>query len=216
MVDALAWLNSMIDAWGLRELTKYMLLRTATTLVSGTASYTIGVGGTINIARPTEIRQAGLILDTGAATPVEMPIDVLFDDAYARWPEKTYQSSYAQAIWYDHNWAAGLGRIYPLPIPNVGTTQLVIYTPVAIAQFADRTTVYTFPPGVENALEYNIAARIAGPFGREIPDFVATEAKASLALLQRGNLRLSELVVDKVRSVDQGGMTGSRFMGGTF
>lgn len=216
MVDALAWLNSMIDAWGLRELTKYMLLRTATTLVSGTASYTIGVGGTINIARPTEIRQAGLILDTGAATPVEMPIDVLFDDAYARWPEKTYQSSYAQAIWYDHNWAAGLGRIYPLPIPNVGTTQLVIYTPVAIAQFADRTTTYTFPPGYEEALEYNLAVRLATPFGREIPDFVAHMARVSLAVLKRGNLRLSQVHVDTWRDTQQGSMTASRFTGGTF
>ena len=206
----------MIDAWGLHNLTKYMLLRTATTLVSGTASYTVGTGGTINIARPTEIRNAGLILDTGATYPVEAPIDVLTDDEYAAWPEKTFQSTYAQGVYYDHNWSAGLGRLYPLPIPNVGITQLVIYTPVAIAEFADRTTDYTFPPGYEEALEYNLAVRLATPFGRDIPDFVAMMARSSLAVVKRGNLRLSQVQVDTWRDTSQGSMTASRFTGGTF
>lgn len=215
MVDALAWLNSMIDAWGLHNLTKYMLLRTATTLVSGTASYTVGSGGTINIVRPTEIRHAGLILDTGAATPVEAPITVLDDDAYAAWPQKTYQTTYTRAVYYDHNWAAGLGKLYPLPIPSVGTTQLVIYTPVSIAEFADRTTDYTFPNGYEEALEYNLALRIATPFGRTVPDVVALTARSSLAILKRANLRLSTVQVDTWRDT-RGSMRKSTFTGGTF
>lgn len=216
MVDALAWCNSMIDAWGLHELTKYMRLRTATTLVSGTASYSIGSGGTINIVRPTEIKNAGLILDTSATYPVEEPIAVLTEDEYAAWPEKTFQSTYARAVYYNHNWSAGLGLLYPLPIPNVGTTQLVIYTPVAIAEFADRTTDYTFPPGYEEALEYNLAVRLATPFGRDIPEFVATMARSSLAVVKRANLRASEVIVDTWRTTQQGNLTASRFTGGTF
>ena len=215
MVDALAWCNSMIDAWGLHSLTTYMRLRTVTTLVSGTASYTVGTGGTINIVRPTELRNAGLILDTGATYPVEAPIAVLTPDEYARWPQKTFQTTYARGVYYDHNWSAGLGRLYPLPIPNIGTTQLVIYTPVAIAEFADRTTDYTFPPGYEEALEYNLAVRLATPFGRDIPDFVAQMASSSLAIVKRANLRLAEVEVDTWRSTQQGSMTASRFTGGT-
>lgn len=208
----------MINAWGLHELTKYMLLRTTQTLTSGTASYTIGTGGTINIVRPTDIRNAGLILDTGATTPVEEPIAVFTDDEYAEWTQKTLQTTYPQGVWYDHNWSAGLGRVYPLPIPNVGTTQLVIYTPVAIATFADRTTDYTFPFGYEEALEYNLAVRLATPMGRNIPKFVLMQARASFALLEASNRRLSTVTVDSVRPM--GGatstMTGARFNGGTF
>lgn len=217
--DALNWLNSMIDSWGLHELTKYMLLRTAHDLTSGTASYTIGSGGTINIVRPTEIRNAGLTLDDTATVPIEVPIAVLDDDAYARWPDKTQTTTYPRAVWYDHNWSAGLGRVYPLPIPDNSLGELVLYTPVAIAEFADlSTTDYTFPPGYENAIEYNLAVRIATPFGRSIPDYVAKEAIASLALLKRSNLRLSRVEVDPTipRSTSGGTMSRSKFEGGTF
>lgn len=195
--DALTWLNSMIDAWGLHTLTKYFLRRVTHALVSGTASYSIGSGGTINIVRPTEIRNAGLILDTAAATVVEAPIAVLTDDEYARWPTKTLQTTYVRGIWYDKNWSAGRGLIYVLPIPNVSTTQLVLYAPDAIAEFADlATTDYTFPPGYEHAIEYNLAVRLAGPFGRSVPDFVLSEARASLVVLKRANLRLAEVSID--------------------
>lgn len=214
-VDALDWLNSMIDAWGLDNLTKYFLRRTTQTLTSGTASYSIGTGGTINIIRPTEIRNAGLILDTGATTPVEAPIRVLTDDEYAYWPQKTFQSTYTRGIWYDHNWSAGLGLVYVLPIPNVGTTQVVLYTPVAVAEFADLTTDYTFPPGYEDAIEYNLALRLATPFGRSIPPFVASQAVASLALLRRANLRLATVQVDPtIPRMGRRTITRAQFDGG--
>lgn len=197
--DALAWLNSMIDAWAVDGLTMYRLLRTTQNLTASTASYTIGTGGTINIARPVEIYNAGLVLDrTVAATQrVEAPIRVLTNDEYARWPLKSFETTYPRGIWYDHDWSAGLGLIYVLPIPDQGNSQLAIYTPVAIAEFADlATTDYTFPPGYEECLEYNLALRLATPFGRDIPDFVQRLANASLALVKRHNIRLAEVSID--------------------
>lgn len=212
--DALAWLNSMIDAWGLDNLTKYMLLRTAHDLTASTASYTIGTGGTINIVRPTEIRYAGLVLDDTQSVPIEVSIDVLTDDQYAAWPDKTQTTTYPRGVWYDHNWSAGLGRVYPLPIPDNSLGELVLYTPVAIAEFADlSTTDYTFPPGYEDAIEYNLALRLAGPFGRSIPEFVAVHARASLALLKRANLRLAHVDIDPT-FYGRGTLTRSAFDGG--
>lgn len=215
--DALDWLNSMIDAWALKELTKYFLRRTTQTLTSGTASYTIGTDGTINIIRPTELRFAGLILDTGATTLVERPIDVMTDERYAAWPQKTLQTTYVTGIWYDRNWSAGLGTIYVLPIPDVGTTRLVLYTPVAIAEFADLSTDYTFPPAYEEAIEYNLAKRLAIPFGRALPPSVDEIAKGSLALIERSNVQLREVTVDPTMPRARGGtMPQSVFDGGTF
>lgn len=215
--DALAWLNSMIDAWGTTGLTKYFLRRTVTTLTTGTASYTIGTGGTIDIVRPVEIRNAGLILDRTASTPVEDRIDVLTDDEYARWPQKTGQTTYPRGVWYDRNWAAGLGRVYPLPIPDNGNTQLVLYTLDAVGEFADLTTDYTFPPGYEEALEYNLGVRLATPFGRVAPEFVAQHARGSLATLKRANVRLARVDVDPTIPVGQRRtLTQSEFDGGLF
>lgn len=215
--DALAWLNSLIDAWGLTSLTKHFLRRTATTLTASTASYTIGTGGTINIVRPVEIRNAGLILDRTAATPVEVRIAVLTDDEYARWPQKTLETTYPLGVWYDRNWSAGLGRVYPLPIPDNGNTQLILYTLDAIAEFADLTTDYTFPPGYEEAFEYNLAVRLATPFGREVPEFVAMQARASLAAVKRANQRLAVVDVDPTIPVGQRRtLQQSQFDGGQF
>jgi hypothetical protein len=208
-------LNRWIDGLGTQRHTIYFLQRTAHTLVSGTASYTIGINGTINIARPLWIDHANLILDTGAATPRESPIRVLQDDEYANWPQKTFQSSYAGAIWYDHNWSSGLGRIYPLPIPNVGTTQLVIYTPTALTEFADQSTIYTFPPGYRRAIVYNLAMELSAHYpGATPPQTLPMLAETSLANIKKGNVRPSSVVIDPALTRRAGTLSRMRFLSG--
>lgn len=217
--DALTWLNRMIGSWGAQRLTMYFLTRTVQTLTSGTASYTIGTGGTINIVRPLTIERAGLITNTGDATPTEIPLKVFTDQEYARWSQKTLQSSYPEGIWYDHNFASSLGRIYPLPIPNVSTTQAVLYTPTALTVFADLTTDYVWPLGYEEAIETNLALRLAIPMGRPVPDLLEERARSSLALIKRSNIgtRLREMSIDPtLLGAGRGTMSQSTFDGGTF
>lgn len=217
--DALTWLNRMIGSWGAQRLTMYFLTRTPQTLTSGTASYTIGTGGTINIVRPLTIERATLITNLNDTDPTEIPIAVLTDQEYAYWPQKTLQSSYPSAIWYDHNFASSLGRIYPLPIPNVSTTRVVLYTPTALTVFADLTTDYVWPLGYEEAIETNLALRLAIPMGREVPDGLRELARSSLALIKRSNIgtRLREMSIDPtLLGTARGTMAQSTFDGGTF
>lgn len=194
----------MIDAWGVERLTMYFLARTLQTLTSGTASYTIGTNGTINIVRPLTIEKAGLIIDTSASPTTEMPIRVFRDEEYTRIVQKSLASSYAQGIWYDHNWSAGLGRIYPWPVPNIGTTQLVIYTPTAIAEFADLSTNYTFPAGYGRALHWNLCIECAPEFAAELTQEIVDNARTSKAWLKRGNTRPRTLKVDAALVKDGG------------
>jgi len=210
-------LNRWVDGLGTQRRTIYFLARTTLTLVSGTASYTIGTGGTINIVRPLWIDHAGLILDTGATTPVETSIRVFSDDEYEAWPQKTFQSTYAQGIWYDHNWSAGLGRVYPLPIPNVGTTQLVLYTPTALTEFADQSTVYTFPPGYRRAIVYNLAMELSAHYpGATPPQNLSKLAADSLSDIKRGNFRPSHVVIDGALTRRVGTLSRMRFESGEF
>lgn len=208
-------LNRWIDSLGTQRQSMYFLTRTTQTLASGTASYTMGTGGTIAIVRPVWIDHAGLILDTGATTPVEAPIRVLTDDEYEGWSQKTLQSSLPSAVWYNHEWSAGLGRVYPLPIPNVGTTQLVLYTPTAIIQFADQSTVYTFPPGYQRAIVFNLALELTSYYpAATIPPTLAQQAITSLADLKRANVRLSHVVTDPAVSRRAGTLSRMRFLSG--
>lgn len=206
--DALIVLNLLADALGIERLLLYALTRTTTTLASGTASYTIGSGGSIDVARPTWIESAGLVLDTAATTPSEIPLPILTDDEYARVPQKTLQSSQPSAIWYDHGFDVdGYGLIYPLPIPDVATTQLVLYTPSgAVSQFADLTTAYTYPKGYGRALRKVLALELAPMYPMVTPSpFLVRQAADAKAAIKMSNVRPDERACDPGLLSQRGG-----------
>lgn len=195
--DALSTLNLWIDSLGTERLTMFKLTRTTKTLAASTASYTVGTGGSINITRPLWIEAAGLVLDTTASTPTEIPISVFTDQEYAGIPQKTLTATQPSGIYYDHGWTSGLGIIYPLPIPTVGTTQLVLYTPTPVSEFADLSaTDYTFPAGYRRALTKGLAIELAPQFGASISDLLVQQAAESMADVKRSNFRLEELSID--------------------
>lgn len=190
--EALLLLNELVETLGLDRGMLFTVLRTAKTLASGTASYTIGSGGSINIARPIWIDDAMLVYDTTASTPTEIPIDVLNDEEYAGWPQKTLQAPLSQAIYYDHGWSAGLGLIYPLPIPNVNTTQLVLYTPQdAVTSFADvNTTSYSLAKGVRRLLRKQLALELAPGYpAATVTPLLLKQAAESKAQFKSANVR---------------------------
>lgn len=195
--DALNRLNDMIDAWGAERITIYVLLRTLQTLASGTASYTIGTGGTIAIVRPATIDHAALIIDLNADPETEDPIDVYTDQEWEGIQQKELTSPYIQGIYFDHGWSAGLATITVWPIPTIATTRLVLYTPQALTAFADLTTNYTFPNGYAEALRYQLALRLAPEFGGLVdPQDTIDRAKKSFALIKRANIRPRQSILD--------------------
>lgn len=191
----LSRLNDWIDSHGIERLTMSYTLRTVKALTAGTASYTIGSGGDVNIQRPQYLERAGVLLDNTATDPDEARIEVLPEQGYAEWRIKTLSGT-PSAVYYDHNWASGLGRVYPLPIPDVSTTSLVLYTPQAATQFADLTTVYTFPPAYRRFYRLGLARELRADYG--IPPSADLEqmfAEAQAAV-KRANLRPIELHLD--------------------
>ena len=195
-VEGLERLNDWIDSLGTERLTIYKLLRTEKALASGTASYTLGSGGAINIVRPVWLQDAGLILDNTAAVPEERPITVLTDDTWARLPNKT-QSGIAESVYCNFDYAAGLALVSVYPVPDTATTTLVLYTPVALTEFADLTTDYTFPPGYRRFLRTNLALELAPEYGRALDPALIQQAIESKAQIKRANLRLSGLRLDR-------------------
>lgn len=195
-VDALERGNDWIDAMATQDLLIYYLLRTVVPLIGNTASYTIGAGGTINIPRPTDIAQAALILDTSqpAALQFETPIPVYDDQQWAAIPNKGMSGTYAGGIYFDRNWVAGLGTIYPLMIPNANGTSLVLYTPQALTQMTMAGDV-TFPPGYRRFLRYGLARELAPEFGGW-DGGKETLYLDALRDVQAKNLRMTDLVID--------------------
>lgn len=217
--DAMDTLQEMIDDWALQRLTIHTILRTVHTLTASVSSYTIGAGGTINIARPIWIERAGLVIDTGVTPVTEIPIRVFTEEEYARLTPKALESNLCEGIYYDHAWTAGLATIKPWPIPSVGTTQLVLYTPLALTTFADLSTGYTFPPGYPRAIRSNLAMEIAADpsWGAPEPsDQLRRVATQSLASIKRANWRPTVVSVDPAIRGGRATLSKSKFLSGNF
>jgi hypothetical protein len=196
--DALTQLNNMIDTWATNRLTIYSVARTALNLSASTQTYTIGTGGTWNIARPIWITAAGVIPDStaAAAQKTEIPIRILTVEQWRDIAIKELTSTYPQEMYYDKTWTAGLGNIEVWPIPTSSNSQVVLYTPTALVQFADLTTNYTFPPGYEEALRYQLALRLAPEFGRQLSPDVQMLAAETFANIKRTNTNEDVLSID--------------------
>jgi hypothetical protein len=194
--DALVIVQRMIDTFAADKLTMYQLLRTTKALAIGTASYTVGSGGAINIVRPDKIEDAKLVRNSAAADPVEDPIDVFTPQRWAAIPVKTLDGD-PEGVFYDRGWTAGLAMLSLYPIPNAANRQLVLYTMQALIAFADlSTTDYTFPRGYEAAFHYQLAVDLAIEFGRPISDDLRLKQRLSRETIERGNVQPRELSVD--------------------
>lgn len=197
--DAFTILNSMIDTWATQRLTIFHTARTAFNLTASTQDYTIGTGGTFDIVRPLWIVAASIIPDrnASAAQKVELPISAAMNiDQWQNVAIKGTTSTFPTEFFYDKAWAAGLGTISVWPIPRNSDCQLVLYTPTALSKFADKTTDYTFPPGYEEALRYQLALRLAPEFGRQLPPEVVLLASETLGNIKRVNTNDEELSID--------------------
>jgi hypothetical protein len=207
MNDSLTVLNNMIDTWATERLTIYTVARTVFDLSSGTQDYTIGTGGTFNIVRPVWIVGASIITDKTASATEKIELPIAQAVTPTEWQEVTLkglQSTYPMEMYYDKNWTSGLATISLWPIPNNANVQLVLYTPTALTAFADLTTAYTFPPGYEEAMRYQLALRLAPEFGAQVTPDVRMLASDTFANIKRVNITDDVLGIDAALTA-QGG-----------
>lgn len=199
--DAFTRLNWMLLSWTLQPQTIPVIAREVFDLVSGKGGpgdpYTIGDGGDFNTDRPPYIDAVGLVQNYGTSTEVEIPRGVFTNDAWEGNQVKQMPNAMFTNLFYQPTYSDGLGSIYLWPIPNTTQYKIALYLPKQITQFADQYTSYTLPPGLDEALLYNLAQRLQKPYGRPSDPDVRRMALSTLANYKRGNLKLSDLAVDQ-------------------
>ena len=194
LADGLESVNDMIDDWATQRLTSPTLVRTTWTLVSGTASYTVGDGGTVNIVRPVFVPHVHFV-DTSLDPDREYLLTRLTDDGWANLSQRAFTSTYPSAAYYTND-TATLGRIYFYPVPTSSTLQGVIYGQQLTPYFADLSTEVCFRPAYARALRYNLAVELAPEFNATPSPLVMQTAKDALANVKRANIKLTDLAVD--------------------
>lgn len=173
--NCLIALNALLGQFSVEGLTVYFIVRDALTL-TGATTYTIGTGGTFNVARPEKIRSAAVIVATGS-----MRCEVVSPEKFSEIVDRTVTGSFADFLCCDY--AFPIANLYIWPAPASGTLELFSIKPLtAVAALSDTVS---FPPGFETAIKLNLAVILAGELpGSNLSETTiqaAKDAKAALA-----------------------------------
>jgi hypothetical protein len=196
--DAQIVLQQMIDSWQADRLMIFTMVIAEFALVPSQQTYTYGVGGNFNAARPARIERASIVSLTNPAQPLELPIPLYTDkDWQENIPVKLINTTLPQAVYDDG--AFPLRNLSYWPIPTVVVnTRLYSWNP--LTTFSDLTTDNLFPPGYVEALRYNLAVRLIAEMpGNFNPIMVSTTlqlANESLARIKSMNLPVVEASCD--------------------
>lgn len=178
--DGLQMLNDMLDSMSLDRTSIFTITQESFSLVSGTASYTIGSGGVFNTSRPVQIDN--LTITSGS---IDYPIEPLNSQDYADIADKSSPSGIPQFYYYDDGFP--LGTLYLWGVPGSALT-LNIGKWAQLTQFANLTTQYTFPPGYYRMLHYNLSKEICPQYGMSLTPEAMQIAVESYALIRNHNL----------------------------
>jgi len=199
--DGLRRLNALVNSWGTQTKTMPFIARQVFPTTGGKGGpsnpYTIGPGGDFDTSRPAGLTGAGLLLNS-SSPPVEIPRGVLTDDGWEAIQIKDLSNALWTNVYFNATYSNNLATINLWPVPNTSQNSCVIYRRDIIQGFADLTTAYDFPYGYQEALQYNVAVRMARANGvplSTIPDVVAL-ASQTLGAIKRANYTITDLPID--------------------
>lgn len=213
-LDGFNALNDWIDSLGPDTLTIYTVTRTTWTITTA-ASYSVGTGGDINIARPISpdrIENIGYV-NNNFPTPVEIQLGpCLTEDAYALIPIKTYSVPYPTNFYYSPTFP--YGTLIPFPIPSSAGLLGVIYTKTAISEFTALTQTVSVPPGYRRFFRSQLAMELAPVFDVQPSAALVRIASLSEQAVKTGNVRPMDMTSDAA-NLFRGGPKPNIYTGNT-
>jgi hypothetical protein len=197
--ECLRALNTMLDNWNTERAVIYSIVREVFSLSPPKASYTIGPGGDFNTPRPVRIENAGVIVNGG----IEHPLALLDFESFALLRVKATPSTIPTDMYDDR--AYPLASLHFWPVPTDASVQVALYTWRQLSSIAAIGDTISFPPGYAEAIQYNLALRLA-PRYREamISPLVVDQARESKAAIKRLNLPAPVLACEDVMGARSG------------
>ncbi len=176
--------NQVLSSWGAERLVNPNQQHTNYSLVAGTASYTLGVGGSLNTAavpiQATAWTQSSGQFSTGGKV-------ISFDEFRAKTLNATARRSVlGELIAADQNYPLIAVEIFPTPDTSPGTLRLDYYS--AITQFTSTSDVVNLPSGYELALHSAIAVALAPQYARSggvTPELAALAQNSKGVIVQK-------------------------------
>lgn len=188
---ALRTLNAMLAQWSAKRWVVYHLVNSTKTM-TGALSYTVGPSGDFNLsARPAQLEAVFVSQNLGTPQQIDTPLTLLDSrEDYNRVSMKQL-TSIPYYAYYDA--AFPLGVLYPWPVPNAGLYGLTITVRDVLPQISDPSLSYNIPPEYQEALVYNLAARMQTLYGLDPSPGVVGLAKAALGTIRGNNAQIPTL-----------------------
>ena len=167
--DCLWELNQLVSSWKAQQNMVPAILRTCFAINIGQGGpdfpYLIGLSGLtdIQIERPQRIEWASYLF-TNVNPVIEEPFDQLTAQQWAALSPKDLTSGNPTKLYYEP--AVPNGKIYLWPIrANAYVTEGALYTWQTVQQFQSPLDPIITPPEYVDAMQYNLAIRIAARYG---------------------------------------------------
>lgn len=192
-LDARTLLNFIIAEWNRERWLTYRLVDTGFTCTNA-QSYSVGIGGDFNIARPAQIK-AAYVRQLVPSNPynVDFWLDQIFSrEDYSRIVLKNLQAGPATNFFYDS--AYPLGLVLPWPICN-SQYALHILTQEPIPDVIDLADEIVLPAEYQPALYWNLMVWLRN--GYDLPERPTDvrKAKGALNVLRKANTQIPSLVM---------------------
>lgn len=191
-------LNDWIDFLKTQKQAIYQIARTTWALNTAT-SYSIGTGGTINVARPPgpQFIDGFAYIDNNVTTPYEYPLGPpMTDQEWQGLSYKTLQATIPSRMYYDKG-SYPLGAVNVWPIPTQSNLLGVIYSGVPVDEIAGTAAALAatiaLPPGYRLYLRLGLQIHAAGGFRVQIPQETMLLWPSAQAAVKRTNEVLEEI-----------------------
>lgn len=191
-VGALTKLNDLIESWNIDPLKLYSSTQRLMPFVAGQQSYTIGVGGNLNIPRPDDGITSAYVRSTFQvpSQQQDIPLQVLTAQKWADIPVKGMTGTFPYAVWFDMTYP--LITAYVTPIPTSSNYSLMFLDNNSIDALS-LNTVLSLPPGYKRALKYGLYIELAPSYQIDVPQTIISLAASSKASIDRKNVEINQL-----------------------
>jgi hypothetical protein len=160
-------------------------------MVPGTADYTVGPSGDVNVAlRPTSVEGAW-VRDSSQSPAVDLPMEELSAEQFESICSKTTSSSTSYFFTYNPGWPLGTVSVYP--VPSASRTLRVLLKD-SLDDGITLNTAISMPPGHRQYFVYSLAIALAAEYGIQPPPAVVTIALNAKHGLE--HMEVEDLVYD--------------------
>jgi len=190
--QALRKLNQMLESWEVEGLMVYGATPLTLPLVSNQATYTIGVGGDLDVAYPNNI-QSAFIRDTSVpqSQQIDYQLYVFNNQEWAQNPLKYQANSFPYwGVWFDMTYP--LITLHVSPIPTTGQYEIIIWTDNNLSQLT-LSSVIEMPAGYKRAIVSNLCIELAGSYQVPLSESIISIARDGKARIKTSNLQINEI-----------------------